>query len=85
MPVQTSYPGVYIEERPSGVRTITGVSTSVTAFVGACTFGDVNRPVRVTSIADFRRRFGPPSRMSGEVPQPRPPPCRRRSARARPD
>ena len=60
MPVQTSYPGVYIEERPSGVRTITGVSTSVTAFVGACSFGDVNRPVRVTSIAEFQRRFGPP-------------------------
>jgi phage tail sheath protein FI len=60
MPVQTSYPGVYIEERPSGVRTITGVSTSVTAFVGACGFGDVNRPVRVTSIADYQRRFGPP-------------------------
>ena len=25
MPVQTTYPGVYIEERPSGVRTIAGV------------------------------------------------------------
>ena len=26
MPVQVSYPGVYIEEIPSGVRTITGDS-----------------------------------------------------------
>ena len=34
MPVQLSYPGVYVEEVPSGVRTITGVATSVTAFVG---------------------------------------------------
>ena len=27
MPVQVSYPGVYIQEEPSGVRTITGVQT----------------------------------------------------------
>ena len=33
MPVKPTYPGVYIEELPSGVRTITGVSTSVAAFV----------------------------------------------------
>lgn len=59
MPVQTSYPGVYIEERPSGVRTIVGVSTSVTAFVGACGFGPVNTPTRVTNVAGYRRAFGP--------------------------
>jgi len=29
MPVALSYPGVYIEEIPSGVRTITGVATSI--------------------------------------------------------
>jgi phage tail sheath protein FI len=34
MPVAPTYPGVYIEELPSGVRTITSVSTSVTAFLG---------------------------------------------------
>ncbi len=58
MPVQTSYPGVYIEERPSGVRTIVGVSTSVTAFVGACGFGPLNTPVRVTNTAGYQRAFG---------------------------
>lgn len=35
MPVTLSYPGVYIEEVPSGVRTITGVATSITAFIDA--------------------------------------------------
>lgn len=60
MPVQTSYPGVYVEERPSGVRTIVGVSTSVTAFVGAARYGPTTEPVRVTSMADYSRRFGPP-------------------------
>ena len=34
MPVALTYPGVYVEEIPSGVHTITGVSTSVTAFIG---------------------------------------------------
>ena len=34
MPVALSYPGVYIEEVPSGVRTITGVATSIALFIG---------------------------------------------------
>ena len=33
MPVQVSYPGVYIQEVSSGVHTITGVSTSIAAFL----------------------------------------------------
>lgn len=32
MPTPLTYPGVYIEEIPSGVRTITAVATSITAF-----------------------------------------------------
>jgi uncharacterized protein len=58
MPVAPTYPGVYIEEVPSGVRTITGVSTSVTAFVGFTTRGPVNRGERVLSYGDFERKFG---------------------------
>lgn len=58
MPVTTTYPGVYVEELPSGVRTITGVSTSVTAFIGKAKRGPVNRAVRVQSFAGFERRFG---------------------------
>lgn len=34
MPVTPTYPGVYIEEVPRGVRAITGVATSIAAFVG---------------------------------------------------
>ncbi len=60
MPVQTNYPGVYIEERPSGVHTIVGVSTSVTAFVGAAAQGTSDKPVRIFSVADFTRAFGAP-------------------------
>lgn len=60
MPVQTSHPGVYIQEVASGDRTISAVSTSVTAFVGATRRGPTDDPVRVTSMAAFRRRFGGP-------------------------
>ncbi|MBW7881370.1 MAG: phage tail sheath family protein [Caldilineaceae bacterium] len=58
MPVTLSYPGVYIEEVPSGVRTIVGVATSITAFVGRALRGPVNRPVRVQSFAEYERIFG---------------------------
>ena len=58
MPVTPTYPGVYIEEIPSGVRTITGVATSIAAFVGRATRGPVNTPVTITSYGDFERIFG---------------------------
>ena len=58
MPVTPTYPGVYIEEVPSGVRTITGVPTSVAAFIGRELRGPTDRPVTITSYADFERIFG---------------------------
>ncbi len=58
MPTSPTYPGVYIEEIPSGVRTITGVATSITAFIGRTTKGPVNKAVRITSYGDFERIFG---------------------------
>jgi phage tail sheath protein FI len=58
MPALLTYPGVYIEEIPSGVRTITGVATSTTAFIGRAERGPVNEPVTINSYADFERTFG---------------------------
>src|SRR4051794_38556474 len=58
MPVTPTYPCVYIEEIPSGVRTISGVSTSVTAFVGYTGRGLDHRATRIFSFADFERTFG---------------------------
>ncbi|NTX07781.1 MULTISPECIES: phage tail sheath C-terminal domain-containing protein [unclassified Myxococcus] len=58
MPAALSYPGVYIEEVPSGVRTITGVPTSITAFVGRAQRGPVNEPVICNGYGDFERSFG---------------------------
>ena len=56
--VQVTYPGVYVQEVSSGVRTIAGVSTSVAAFVGKAKLGPINKPVRLLSFGDFERRFG---------------------------
>lgn len=58
MPVTPTYPGVYIEEIPSGVHTITGVATSIAAFVDYFTMGPMNEAVQVLSFADFERAFG---------------------------
>ena len=58
MPIAPTYPGVYIEEIPSGVRTITGVATSITAFIGRAERGPVNEPTTITSFGDYERTFG---------------------------
>jgi len=63
MPVQPTYPGVYIEEIPSSVHSITGVPTSITAFVGTAEKGpDSTDPVMpaiaVGSPLQYERIFG---------------------------
>lgn len=58
MPITPTYPGVYIEEIPSGVRTIIGVPTSVTAFIGRSLRGPINEPTTINNFGDFERQFG---------------------------
>src|SRR5579863_8234019 len=63
MPVQTSYPGIYIEELPSSAHTITAAPTSITVFVGythpfktdPSNFGQA---IEIFSYADYEREFG---------------------------
>ena len=72
MPITPTYPGVYIDEVPSAVRTIIGVPTAVAAFVGTATRGPVDEPRHLTSWADFERGYGglsPTSSMSYAVYQ----------------
>ena len=57
-PIPLTYPGVYIQEIPSGVRTITGVATSITAFVGRAERGPTDDPTTISSLAEFQRLFG---------------------------
>lgn len=58
MPIKTTYPGVYIQELPSGTHTIVGVSTSVTGFIGYLRRGPLNKAVQLLNFGDFQRVFG---------------------------
>lgn len=58
MSVPLTYPGVYIEEIPSGVRSITGVATSIAAFIGSALRGEENEPTPIQSFAEYTRTFG---------------------------
>jgi len=58
MPVLTSYPGVYVEEIPSGVHNIVGVSTSSTAFVDFFPQGPMGVPTQVNNFTQFQTIFG---------------------------
>jgi len=58
MPSALTYPGVYIEEIPSGVRTIVGVGTSIAAFVGRTKRGPTDEPITINNFGDFERVFG---------------------------
>jgi uncharacterized protein len=58
MPVLTSYPGVYVEEIPSGVHNIVGVSTSSTAFVDFFPQGPMGVPTQINNYTQFQSVFG---------------------------
>ncbi|RDJ03966.1 phage tail sheath family protein [Rhizobium grahamii] len=58
MPIRPTYPGVYIEEIPSGLRPVTGVATSTTAFIGTFSRGLLDEAVQLLSQSDFEREYG---------------------------
>jgi len=58
VPQQLTYPGVYVEEVDSGVRTIVGVATSITAFIGRTAKGPDNAATLVLSYDEFVATFG---------------------------
>ena len=58
MPLPPTYPGVYVEEVPSGVRTIAGVATSIALFIGWAARGPTDRAVRLSSFADYESHYG---------------------------
>src|SRR3954469_22162540 len=57
MPQALLQPGVYVEEVPSGVRTISGVGTSTALFIGWAPQGPLDRALRLTSFADYERAY----------------------------
>ena len=53
-----TYPGVYVDEMPAGVRRIDGVPTSTAAFVGSRRAGPCDQAIHVHALAEFERIFG---------------------------
>ena len=58
MPITPTYPGVYVQEIESGVRTVAGVATSIAAFVGRTKKGPVAEPTTCFNMGEFNRQFG---------------------------
>ena len=58
MPIEVSYPGVYLQEIPNKVLTVPGVSTASTAFADFFPRGPMNKASRIESFRDFERTFG---------------------------
>jgi len=58
MPTIFRAPGVYVEELPSGVHPIVGISTATAAFVDVFAKGPVGSPVKVSGPGEFERTFG---------------------------
>ncbi len=58
MPVNPTYPGVYVQEAPSSVHTIVPVDTATAAFVGRTLAGPVDDPRVIFSFGEFASTFG---------------------------
>ncbi|WP_233841174.1 phage tail sheath C-terminal domain-containing protein [Dyella sp. 2HG41-7] len=58
MATSYSYPGVYVQELQSASHPITGVPTSITAFVGYTQSGIDNRAQEIFSFGDYERLYG---------------------------
>lgn len=53
-----NFPGVFIQELPSGVHPIAGVATSITAFIGRARSGPIDTPTAINSFSDYEQIFG---------------------------
>lgn len=66
MPVNPTYPGLYIEELPSSAHTITPAPTSITVFVGythpfqgeCATLGRWGQAIQIFNFTEYERFFG---------------------------
>jgi Bacteriophage tail sheath protein len=64
-------PGVYVEEVSFRAKSIEGLSTTTTGFVGPTRYGPVNLPLDVvTSIGEFERTYGDRQQMGFEGSSP---------------
>ena len=58
-------PGVYVEETSFRSKSIEGVSTTTTGFIGPCRYGPLDiEPDIITSLGEFERIYGDRGRNS---------------------
>lgn len=60
MPVTPKYPGVHIQELPSGAEAMAEVAGPITVFLGRTPRGPVDKLTLINSFADYERLFGKP-------------------------
>lgn len=53
-----SIPGVYVQEVPGDMKTILGVPTSITTFIGRAKRGPVNEPISIYTFGEYESKFG---------------------------
>ena len=56
--METLSAGLFLEETESDQHTIQPVGTTTPAFGGIAEKGDIDKPILVTSFAEFRRKCG---------------------------
>lgn len=56
--MDTTHPGIFLDEIPGAPRPIEGVSTSNTAFLGLTEKGPLKRALAVSSFAEFEEQYG---------------------------
>jgi phage tail sheath protein FI len=63
-------PGVYVEETSFRSKSIEGVSTTTTGFIGPCRYGPLTlEPDIVTSLGEFERIYGGREKLSSHMPR----------------
>lgn len=64
-------PGVYVEELSSFPPSVADVATAVPVFIGFTEKGEVNKPVRISSMLEYETKFGfgnkPSKIMKGDI------------------
>jgi phage tail sheath protein FI len=63
MPITPTYPGIYIQEIPSAIHTITAAPTNIAVFIGythpfKTIHANWRRPVQIFGFTDYIRNFG---------------------------
>src|SRR5271166_2934305 len=63
MPITPTYPGIYIQEIPSAVHTITAAPTNIAVFIGythpfKTIHANWGKPVQIFGFNDYIRNFG---------------------------